>query len=118
MLKIFSETLWAILPIIIAAILYDFRQRQNSMQLLQVIVLKADSLVSWIEVEFPDLDWSDKIDKVIEILKEELILLGFAIPSDVVLRREVLASYKCRQDNLSALNGDYAETISEASEEV
>lgn len=85
--------LWTILPFFISWIVYILKNSKVNLDRLVFIVKKADEIVEWIEAEFPQLPYIEKIDKVIDILIKALEDAGYQVGSREELERAAKAAY-------------------------
>lgn len=85
--------IWTILPFFIGWIVYILKNSKVNLDRLVFIVKKADEIVEWIEAEFPQLPYIEKIDKVIDILIKALEDAGYQVGSREELERAAKAAY-------------------------
>jgi DNA-directed RNA polymerase specialized sigma54-like protein len=99
LVKLISEILWGSLSIIIAFAIKIYIKRDGNLKLLQSIALKAKSLVDWADAQYPDLEWLDKVDAVVEAIVEELEKEGYKNVDETAVNKQVVAAFQAKAAN-------------------
>ncbi len=85
--------IWTLLPFFFGWVIYQLKNSKLVMDRMAFLVKKADEIVEWIEEEFPELPYVDKINRVIDILIEELKDAGYKVGDREEIERVVKAAY-------------------------
>ena len=98
---------WAILPVVIGFAIIQYRKMNGNMDMLNIIIEKAESLINWVEVELPGASYIEKVRVVVEVIKDELADMGFRNieAKTLSIEKEVVSAFRMRELHLMAMAG-------------
>ncbi|MEC9488971.1 MAG: hypothetical protein UMV23_05780 [Halanaerobium sp.] len=105
-LVVTRNILWTLLPFFIGWVVYQLKQSKLNLDRLAFIVQKADEIVEWLQAEYPDMPYVDKVDRVLDMLIKALEEAGYPVGDEEDLQRAVIAAfnrYGQRRDLLERL---------------
>lgn len=90
---IVRNLVWTLLPFFFGWVIYQLKESKIVMDRVAFLVEKADEIVEWIEEEYPELPYIDKVNRVIDILIEELEEAGYKVGDREEIERVVKAAF-------------------------
>lgn len=91
--NISRDIIWSVLPFFFAWLVYQLKNSKVNMDRLAFIIRQANELVAWVEEEFPNIPYIDKINKVIDMLIKALEDAGYNIGEREELEYLVKAAF-------------------------
>jgi len=95
--------IWLIVPVVLAFTILDYRKKMGHKEIVEIIALKANHYVYWIEDVYEEMDRASQIQLLSEVIIEELDAMGYNTnPYFSCLEREIRAAlikkenYACR----------------------
>lgn len=94
-----TKIVWIFVAIAICVSVTYYRKILTNKQFVSVVSIKANSYVYWVEVDFPQLSYTEKISLIRKVIIDELLLLGFSPTKKTqCIDREIKAAFEKKKN--------------------
>jgi len=98
LVRLFIKVTWAVLPVVIASAIIQYRRFSGYKEILDIISIKTNSYVYWVDEAYPTLPKEEKIDLIEKTILDELKFMGFRMDTrKECLDKEIKAAFKKKE---------------------